>query len=232
MTEKLNLVATLPWYSIDSRKIQGAPYTRLNRGVGDLTVEAELAVLESPQLTLSTGVKFATGSVDNTDEFGQRICDILALGSGTTDFLLGGGLWIPHAGIEKLSLFANARHRFVSGANKWGYEFGDQTTFRVRADYPLFEIGSVGLAVDGFHSDVDLWYGNVVPERGATFVFVGPTMAWNVADGVSIGAFLRFPAYMELEGSQMVAPATFGMDLTTNVTDFVHGLLAPLGVEE
>lgn len=233
LTDKINLVATIPWFSIDSRKIQGAPYTRVNKGLGDLVLEAEYQFLEAPHLSISAGVKFANGSVDNADEFGQRICDILALGSGTTDFLLGGGLWVPHiAGVEHLSLFASARHRFVSGANKWGYQYGNQTTLRVRADYPVLERASVGLAVDAYRTDKDRWYGNVVPERGATFLYLGPTVAYNLSDSISLGAFVRYPVYMDLEGAQMVSPSNFGLEMTTDVSSIFQGLLSPLGVGE
>jgi hypothetical protein len=222
ISSRINLVAVLPWYSIQSDKVQGQPYLRTNSGIGDLLLEADFQVLTSPQLSLSAGLEFPTGSVDNTDQYGQRICDILALGSGTTDAVLGANIWVPNAVIKKLDLVAGGRHRFSGGANKWSYRFGAETDFWAHASYALPGKVRLGARFDGFHTESDTWYGNVVPERGATVLYLGPTVAWKALPNVVVGGFAKVPVWMDLVGSQMMAPVVFGFDLTTDLTSGVR----------
>jgi hypothetical protein len=218
LTGRINLVAALPYYSIASDKIQGAPYLRTNQGIGDLLLEAEYAVMTAPHLGVTAGAKLATGNVDKTDEFGQRICDILALGSGTTDLVLGANLWVPHAAIQHLDLVTGLRHRFSSGANKWGYRFGDETDFWAHASYPVWTKVRLGLRFDGYHTQIDTWYGNTVPERGATMLYLGPTASWQAFPNLVVGGFARVPILMELEGAQMVADTILGLEFSANLT--------------
>ncbi len=231
MSRRVNLSATIPYLSIESTKFQGAHYERVNRGFGDLVAMAEVSVLTSPQVIVEGGIKFATGSVDNTDDLDQRICDILALGSGTTDLLLGANLWIPLKKILHLDLTAGFRHRFVGGQNKWGYSFGDQTTFFSHLSRRFLSDGRLGLKIQGFHTEPDTWLGNRVPERGATMLYIGPTVAWNLGSKLTVGGFYRFPAVTDLEGSQMVAPSIFGLELSSDISDAMNALMSSLGGE-
>ncbi len=218
LSSRINLVAVLPWYSIKSDKVQGAPYLRTNRGVGDLLLEAEFQVMSSPQLSLTAGVELPTGSVDNTDQYDQRICDILALGSGTTDAVLGANIWVPNAVIRHLDMVAGLKHRFSGGENKWAYRFGAETDFWAHSSYPLSSRTRLGLRFEGYHTEADTWFKNTVPERGATVLYLGPTVAWKALPGISIGGFAKVPVWMNLTGSQMMAPVVFGFDLTTDLT--------------
>jgi hypothetical protein len=220
----------LPVHRIQSDKTQGEFYSRQNNGVGDLIVTADAQVFSAPHISLELGVKFATGSVDEVDELGQRICDILSLGSGTTDFLLGSNLWVPHLGLDKLDLNAGIRYRFSGGQNKWGYAFGDQASARAHISYPVTETIRTGLRFDAWHADKDTWFDQVVPERGATFVYAAPTLYWNIRDDISVGTFIRFPLYMNLEGSQMVSSYSIGLGFTTDLSNAFRAALGPLGL--
>lgn len=231
LTRHINILANIPYLRIQSDKVQGAPYSRLNTGFGDLLVSAEYRIGTSPQFTLEAGVKLATANVDETDEFDQRICDILALGSGTNDLVLGFGVWIPNFVIRKLDLTAGARYRFAGGENKWGYQFGDQVTFSVHGSRPATERLRFGLRMEGYHTQPDTWYGNVVPERGATMVYLGPTMAVNLSELFAVGAYARFPIVMQLEGSQMVAPYAVGIEFTTDLGSLLGRLVPGKGGE-
>ncbi len=233
VSDRLNLTMALPYHQIVSSKVQGEFYTRQNTGIGDLVVTADAMVWSQPQISLELGVKFATGSVDETDQFGQRICDILSLGSGTTDFLVGTNMWVPHfAGLTGLDFNGGLRLRFSGGTNKWGYEFGDQTSFRMHWSYSLTETVRTGMRFNGYHAGKDTWFGNVVPERGATFVYAEPTLSWNVREDFGLGGFVRIPVYMDLVGAQMVAPYTLGFEVTTNLTEALGALVSPLGLGE
>jgi len=225
VSEKVNLSATLPYYSIVSSKIQGAPYTRTNRGLGDLVLTAQMAVHTGPQIVLEAGLEVPTGNVDKTDQFGQRICDILSLGSGTWDPILGGSIWIPHVGTKDLDLVAGLRERFSGGKNKWGYQFGSQFDFNAHSSYKVSATTRLGLRVEGYHAGKDTWYGNRVNERGATMVYAGPTVSWLASSSLSVGAFARFPVLMNLEGSQMVAPAVLGLEFSSSLGDVLNGFL-------
>ena len=76
----------------------------------------------------------------------------------------------------------------------------------------------------GLHTEADTWYGNVVPERGATFIYLGPTLSAGISESTVLGAFARFPVYMNLEGAQMVAPIVFGLEFSSDLTSFFRRL--------
>ena len=217
VSNRVNVTATLPYYSITSEKFQGAQYSRSNHGVGDLVVSAEYRIGTAPQLTLDAGLEVPTGNVDKVDEFGQRICDILALGSGTVDPVIGAGLWIPKFLSEHLDMFARVQHRFSGGENKWGYAFADQTVFAMHASHPLKDPWRIGVRAAGFHAGKDTWYGNVVSERGGTFLYVGPTISSRIAENSVLGAYARFPVVMDIVGSQMVAPVILGLEFSGDI---------------
>lgn len=232
VSRRVNLTAMVPYLSIVSSKIQGAPYVRTNRGLGDLVVMGEVGVLARPQLSLKAGVKLPTANGDKTDDLGQRIDNILALGSGTTDLVLGSSVWLPNAGVRHLDLVAGFEHRVVGGQDKYGYRFGDQTTFLAHASYPVLGRGRVGLRLEGYRTEQDTWYGRPVPERGATMVALGPTASWSVGAGTSVGAFLRVPVAMDLVGAQMVAPSIFGFEMSANLGEVARSVLPGGGEEE
>lgn len=232
VSRNMNMTVSVPYHAISSNKIQGEYYSRVNNGVGDAVLTAEMAVLSSPHLTVEAGVKFGNGSVDRTDAFGQRICDILSLGSGTTDFLIGSNLWVPKiGGITGLQLTAGVRHRFSSGQNKWGYAYGDQTVFQTHMNYLMAKTLRLGVRIDGYHTVRDTWYDLEVADRGATFIYASPTLSWNLRDDVSVGGFVRVPLYMDMVGSQMVASYSVGVQMTANLTPLIEGVLQPLGVD-
>ena len=231
LTRHINILASIPYQSIRSDKVQGASYSRLNRGWGDLLVTGEYRIGTSPQLTLEAGLKFPTGNIDKTDEFGQRICDILALGSGTTDPVVGVGVWIPHFIMHGLDVNAGVRHRFAVGKNKWGYQYGDQTVFSVHGSRPFADHTRLGIRFEGFHAEPDTWYDNQVPERGATMIWASPTFSINVSEGLALGGYVRFPVWMQLEGAQMVSPVAVGLELNVDATPVIKALV-PGGGEE
>jgi|GEM_PF-3279953 len=224
LTGRMNINAALPWYSIESAKIQGAPYTKRNKGIGDLSVTGEYSFGSAPQFTLEAGAEFPTGNIDKTDQFHQRICDILALGSGTVDPIAGMSLWAPHAFGDRFDLYAQLRHRFSGGENKYGYRFGDQTSLDVQGYHSLGDTWNGGVRLLALHAQRDTWYGRVVPERGSSFVYMEPTVNTRVGENSVVGAYVRFPLYMHLEGSQMVAPYSMGLELTSDLTGFVDRL--------
>ncbi len=232
VSNKMNMTLSMPYHTIASSKIQGEYYMRENNGIGDVVLTSEFAVLNSPHLTFEAGVKFGNGSVDRTDAFGQRICDILSLGSGTTDLLLGSNLWVPKVGgVTGLQLTAGVRHRFSSGQNKWGYRYGDQTIFQTHLNYLTAKTLRLGVRVDGYHTNSDAWYEAPVADRGATFVYASPTVSWNLREDMSVGGFVRVPIYMDLVGSQMVASYSVGLQMTANLTPLMNTVLEPLGIQ-
>jgi hypothetical protein len=121
-------------------------------------------------------------------------------------------------------LFARGQYRFSGGVNKWGYRFGDQAALSLHASHPLKDPWRLGLRLVGIHAAVDTWFGNVVPERGSTFLYLGPTISARISESTVLGAFARFPVYMDLEGSQMVAPVVFGLEFTSDLTTFFRRL--------
>jgi hypothetical protein len=221
---RMNLRATLPYLEIASDKVQGEFYQRQNSGFGDLVVSLEYAITTNPQITVEAGLELPTGNIDETDGFGQRICDILALGSGTTDPILGAAIWIPRVGFDRLDVVGSVRHRFSGGQNKYGYQFGDLTVGSAHGSFKISNAIRAGVRAEGFHSQEDSWYGNSVPERGATMVQLGPTASWTLSGAFTVGGYAKTPIYMDLEGAQMVSDWVFGMEITSNLTNLWNGI--------
>jgi hypothetical protein len=219
---RFNLTATLPYRSIFTEKIQIEPYSRTNRGLGDLIIAGEAAFATDPHLILELGLELPTGDNDRTDDLGQRFTDILALGTGTTDVILGGRLWMSRTASRRVELAAWLRHRFSGGQNTYGYVFGDETGFGAHATYPVSKRALLGLRLEGYHTEPDTWHDNLVPERGATMLYAGPTAFWDATPGLRLGGFARFPIVMSLEGSQIVARAVLGLILTADVNTAIN----------
>jgi hypothetical protein len=209
-----NFVIGIPVGSIESSLLQGAEYTRKNRGWGDMVVAGEYGVGTSSQLTLLAGLKLATANVDKSDEFGQRISDNLALGTGTTEFVLGGSVWAPGFLLRFLDVNTQARFRSGLNQNKWGYRFGDRTTFSIHGSRAVSVGGRVGLRLDGHHTERDKMHGHEVPDRGGTVVYLGPTLSANVSESAALGAYASVPIAMHLEGVQLVPRVTAGIEFS------------------
>jgi hypothetical protein len=220
---RFNLTATIPYHSIFTEKFQIEPYPRSNKGLGDLLIAAEAALKMDPHLILELGLELPTGNVDKVDGLGQRFTDILALGSETTDVILGGRFWMPRTSTRRLEVAAWLRHRFSGGQNKWGYVFGDETDFGAHATYPASKRALLGFRLEGYHTEADTWHDSSVPARGATMLYAGPTAFWSMTSALRLGGFAQFPIYMNLEGPQIVARAVVGLMLTVDVNSAVDG---------
>jgi hypothetical protein len=214
---RFNLTATIPYHSIFTEKLQIEPYPRSNKGLGDLLIAAEAALRLDPHLILELGLELPTGNVDKVDGLGQRFTDILALGSETTDIVLGGRFWMARTPTRRLEVAGWLRHRFSGGQNKWGYVFGDETDFGAHVTYPASRRALLGLRLEGYHTEPDTWHDSHVPARGATMLYVGPTAFWSMSSSLRFGGFAQFPLYMNLEGPQIVARAVVGLMLTVDV---------------
>lgn len=225
--ERLQLAVTLPVLSISSDKVQGEPYLRHTRGIGDVLAMAGLRLRRSPEIVLEAGLRLPTGDNDRTDPLGNRVNDILALGSGTTDPVFGLSVYETSAGVHGLDVFGSARVRLSGGTNSWGYRFGNEVQFGAGATYLWREHLRFTPALTGFDIGKDEWLGNVVSERGATILHFAPEIAWHFQPDLALGLAYRVPVWMRLEGAQMVAENTFGlvasMDLG-RLTDWLHGI--------
>lgn len=226
VTDRINLAITLPLMDLyaekDNKLTTGTPsvedYTRVATGIGDLIVTADYSFGTSPQVSVEFGVKAPTGSVDKKDEFGQPLDSILQLGSGTTDFILGAGFWIPHVFLEGMDLVGGIRHRIVPGRNKWGYDFGDQTSLTLHASKP-WGAYRLGLRLTGLHMEQDQWHGYDHAERGATILAAGPTLSYQISELSSLGVNVESPLYLHLTGSQLVDTAIVRVTFNTNLSD-------------
>lgn len=225
--EHVHLAVTVPVLSIASDKVQGEPYLRHTRGVGDVLAIAGLRLVRSPEIVFEAGVRLPTGDNDRTDALGNRVNDILALGSGTTDPVFGLSVYETSAGVHGLDLFGSVRLRVSGGTNSWGYHFGNEAQFGAGVTYSWRDRLRLTPVLSGFHIGKDEWLGNTVPERGATFLHFAPEIAWHFQPDLAVGVSYRVPVWMRLEGAQMVAESTLGlvasMDLG-RVAAWLHGI--------
>ncbi len=211
LTDRVNLMATVPWLSISSAKIQGEPYTRSNVGIGDALVMGSARVLESPEVLIEAGLRLPTGSTDNTDGLGTRINDILALGSGTLDPVVGASAFKGGVFGHHVDAFASVRYRHTGGTNKWGYHFGDEVQYSLGLSGQASDRVRITPTLSGYRIGEDTWVGNTVPERGAAFLNFSTEVAWRLSRDFSLGAFYQVPVRMRLTGAQMVAEHRLGL---------------------
>ena len=229
VTSRLNVSVTIPYLKIFAGKTQGAYYVRKNSGLGDILLMGAYRVLESPQVALEFGVRFPTGSTEKKDSLGQRVCDILALGAGVASPIAGVGLWKSYHGFDVAASF---RYRWSIGANKWGYEWGNEAQWFVSASRPAWSSLRIGARLLESQIGHDRWYGNLVPERGARVIHLEPEISYGLDNGLMFTftyktvfwPFSDTPVRQRFAGNQMVADHVFDLNVTYDATAFLERL--------
>ncbi len=221
LTDRMNLSATFPFLRIFAGKTQGMYYVRNNKGLGDIVLMASYRALDSPQVALELGVRLPSGSTDNKDALGQRICDILALGSGVASPIAGIGLWRSYRGVD---IAASFRYRWTLGANKWGYEWGNEAQWFISGSKPVWRGLRIGARLLETQIGHDFWYGNLVPERGARVLRFEPELTYALDNGFMLTFTLRHPVRQRYAGDQMVADYFYGLNATYDMADLLDRL--------
>lgn len=184
--------------------------------IGDVRVKAIYSGLSDDMSTgLTFGLKLATG--DFTYENFDRDT---AIGSGSTDLLLGGyhmGDLSPLVGGLAFSWFATAEwsHAFIVQQN---YRPGDEFDAAIGSYYNGFDMGSAGkfapmLQIIGSIREHDIGMNSMQPingvnQSGYQRLLLSPGIEYDYKD-IKLYGDVEVPVYQYVNGNQLIAPVLF-----------------------
>ena len=200
------------------RKIQqpGLPSTfTFTEGIGDATIllKYKAAILRGgkSEWWIGAGPKFPTGSADKVDERGLALIADLQPGSGAWD----GIFWTQYAhqldARPSMSLSARLIYRLTGENHDYLgsqlYEFGNEWQIIAGVGDRLL-LGNFVLDPSlGFRlrrANKDLIDGEVMPNSGGTFLFLMPSLGFNITPQLAIQTRGELPLYSKVVGTQLV----------------------------
>ena len=194
------------------------------RGVGDITLEARVAIAGfNPSLHSGLwaigGVKLPTGKHDLQNTDGQVAELPVQPGSGTTDGILGlsyqGGV-VRRTSVQgeagdfaAVPYFLTATYQFRNGAAD-GYRFGNELQVSAGGAYPLrrdlevlLQLNSRFRAKDHIDSEPD-----EEELTGGTYVYVSPGLRLSFGRS-ALYAIMQMPVHQDVNGLQLTSNANY-----------------------
>ncbi|MEM7243873.1 MAG: thioredoxin domain-containing protein [Acidobacteriota bacterium] len=184
-------------------------------GLGDAILMSDISLLapDAParvrghELALLAGLRLPTGASRPDHEW--RAADgtstpvrdaVLQPGHGTLDPLLG-LRWSRRFG--KVGMHVAAIHRFSSGRNRWGYQFGEETQLSVGTSLSLGSRTTLGVSAEALHlaHDVDHAREGLRVNTGGDWVRLSTQVDVAFARGFRVGAGLLVPLYRHSNGN-------------------------------
>jgi hypothetical protein len=204
--ERVIAVARIPW---SSRQLSEGEETDSTRDLADPEVYT-LVRLWSSQfapglgrrawLSALGGVKTDWGKNDLRMD-GERLDEHLQPGTGSTDVFGGlSGLYLLNA---KSSLFASVQHR-RTGANDFGYEYGDLTLANLGYERKLGKIVDAAAELNfrtAGRDRVDA-AGTMDPNTGGDVLYLTPRVILDLGKGLVGRLAVQVPVYRDLNGDQ------------------------------
>ena len=206
------LALQLPFVSRDHNHIHNHHGAQLLEtwdidGIGDARVLARRTLDRHGDAgwTLTAGVKFPTGSFDESNAANQTAERSLQPGSGTTDAVVGvrydaattwGGAALR--GFASVQLQAPLREREH-------YRPGAQYSVDIGADYAFASAWKGLLQVNGQIKDRDRGTDAEPHATGGSFVWLSPGVAYAVGQRQEIYGLVQLPLYQRVTGIQLTA---------------------------
>ena len=209
-TERVNVVAALPWLWKELGPAGGGPGERMDRdGLGDAELGARWFAWRRTDwgwarrqgVAFSAGTSLPTGTAD-ASEAGVRLEDHAQLGTGG---------WGPYAGVlyrlEQLhwDAFASVTGRWRT-ENRWGFRFGPSVTWTLQGQWQPLDRLAVGLGLDGRQAAPDEEDGVVVEHTGGFLLAAAPAIYLGATDDLWISVRAQLPVATSLRGDQRVGP--------------------------
>lgn len=197
------------------RRLTGAmdPHAAMDEP-GFMALPDEPPPERGPTVSLWAGVSIPTGSAEEPNpEIVTRDVSVsnLQTGTGTFDpFVRAQVAWDRGS----YGLFAQAEVRVPLYENRYDYRTADTETLVVGVHAPIVPRLSASLAAIWQRVGRDEFRGDDVGVGGATWVYVAPTLAFQVADGVALDVGVRIPVYRRTDTKLSDSPAVFQAGLT------------------
>ena len=224
VTERLQLLAIVPWVSNDMKmRMKSAMGMTMDmtmdtvEGLGDVsvigfyTLDTDAPIRPTRKLTLGVGVKTPTGKNDVKKSNGKYVHAMMQPGSGSWDPLFMVNYmraWYP------LVVQANLFYHWTTEGDE-GYEFGDQFSYDLIMRYQVSDYVNIGVDLNGIHAEKDKdRRGNYssstsMPDNtentGLDSLFISPTVQWKVPNsGGSMEVKYQVPLRQDVDGYQQV----------------------------
>ncbi len=167
-----------------------------------------------PTLSLWAGVSLPTGTAEEPNpEIVTEDVSVsnLQTGSGTYDPIARARLEWP---LRDVTLFAEASVRFPVYENRYDYRTADTEVVVVGADTPIVPKLSAGLSAMYQRTSRDQFQGDDVGVGGARWVYLVPSVSWQVTESASLDFSVRLPIYRHTETKLSDSSAVFQAGLT------------------
>jgi len=139
VTDKTTVMVTVPYilHNMTMETPSGDSHSHSPNGIGDITVSALYTTYrdDTEEFFWITGISLPSGSIDETDDEGNRLSYPMQLGSGTVD--LHTGFTLKHRN-DTTNFGVNVLGTFRTGMSKNGYRLGDKFEASVWAGRSLF----------------------------------------------------------------------------------------------
>jgi hypothetical protein len=155
--------------------------------------------VRGPRLSVWAGTSIPTGSAERPNpEVVTRDVSVtnLQTGTGTFDPMLRARLDLPALGVD---WFAELGARVPVVENRYDYRTGASVGVVVGGRVPLVEGLDAGLAVTWQDVDRDEFDGENVAVGGGRWIYVTPSIAWEIAERVTLDVSVRITAVRDVE---------------------------------
>ncbi len=190
-----------------------------NTGISDITLNLKYSFWQrdarnkTTRLAAFAGVKFPTGSTDETDDSGVPLPASLQLGTGSWDFPLGLSFTrsTGRFGINADVFYRiKTEHEAISFGNQFNYDlaFG----YRLYpAQYETFreKVINLYLEVNGTVNGKNEVDGETAENSGGHTIFLSPGLQWVPLQNLLVEASVQLPVFEDFNGTQLGNNFTF-----------------------
>lgn len=216
VTNQFSLTAFFPFRYILNEKVlfrgqndnvyHGGKYFRETYGLGDIILQAryQFLILHQYPLVVSAGVKLGNGKINGTDEYDDRISDILQVGTGTVDPVFS---IYTSKDVSKFVLSGGVFTRITNGENIYGYRYGNELQTLINLDYVDNQLLYGGIQFSHLLTTRDYYeYGKVTRDRGGQSYFITGKLGTRASDQIDFEMTIQVPLYQHLNESQLTSP--------------------------
>ena len=197
--------------------------TSSNSGIGDVRIVGRYnGFSEDSSSGLIVGIKLPTGSTSNTFSDGTPLDAGLQIGTGSTDFILGGyttGTIDTYGWFLQGTVQHAVATKSLNGAN---YRPGDAYSLNTGILYagfgakvsPMLQFNIIKRQADtdkGTGVNVPLDPVTGVPVSGGTLAYLAPGISVRVGGGASVYGFVQIPIYQNVNSLQLTPSYTVTM---------------------
>jgi len=207
--KKFSVIGIVPYSIREGREEVDEPVVHTS-GIGDAMLFGRYLALEVRTeknvllLSAEAGIKFPTGSSSKRDSDGELIDPHLQVGTGSTDFLVGGNLLFAHHRFSAIGNFLAG----ITTTGKTGYRFGNNLNYDVSAKYRLLQSGAgmnmlfASAGIRGEWRGRERQDGEVLANTGGNTTYLAAGLSFFFTPYFNIEMQYQHPILYALHGTQ------------------------------